>query len=182
MLRNLQDDELIALATSGQRSAFGELVRRHAPSLRALLRRMGAQPMVVDDIAQDAFLIAFERIDTFRGEGAFGAWLNRIAVRLYVKRLRVDSRMQYLDDLQLESLAVSDDSGGKVIDLDRALVSLSAGERLCVSLCHGAGWSHSEIAVQLRLPIGTVKSHIKRGLDKLKQRLGAGFTQESGDA
>lgn len=179
-MRDLQDSELVALATSGEHSAFGELARRYAPNVRALLRRMGAQPMVVDDIAQDAFLVAFERIDSFRGEGSFGAWLNRIAARLYVKRWRSDSRLQYLDEPQLETLLVGDDSSGSVVDLDKALLSLTAAERLCVSLCHGAGWSHSEIAVQLRLPIGTVKSHVKRGLDKLRARLCDGISRQTG--
>lgn len=48
---------------------------------------------------------------------------------------------------------------------------LSAAERVCISLCYGAGLSHAEVAEALNAPLGTVKSHVKRGLDKLKQRL-----------
>lgn len=57
------------------------------------------------------------------------------------------------------------------MDLDEALKALSEVERLCVSLCHGAGLSHPEIASAINLPLGTVKSHVKRGLDKLRARL-----------
>ena len=57
------------------------------------------------------------------------------------------------------------------MDLDEALKSLSAAERLCVSLCCGAGHSHPEAAELLNLPLGTVKSHVKRGLDKLRRAL-----------
>ena len=56
-------------------------------------------------------------------------------------------------------------------DLDEALKTLSETERVCVSLCHGAGMSHPEIAAAMNLPLGTVKSHVKRGLDKLRARL-----------
>ncbi|MFN9926032.1 MAG: RNA polymerase sigma factor, partial [Phenylobacterium sp.] len=57
------------------------------------------------------------------------------------------------------------------MDLDEALKGLSTAERLCVSMCYGAGLSHNEAAEALNLPLGTVKSHVKRGLDKLKARL-----------
>ena len=57
------------------------------------------------------------------------------------------------------------------LDLDEALKTLNETERVCVSLCHGAGMSHPEIAAAMNLPLGTVKSHVKRGLDKLRARL-----------
>src|SRR5471030_1727569 len=86
------DLELVALAAAGGRAPFGELVRRHASAVRALLRRMGADPALADDLAQDAFLAAFEQISEFRGEGTFQAWVKRIAARLYVRRWRRDKR------------------------------------------------------------------------------------------
>ena len=74
-LANLHDVELATLAATGDRSAFGELVRRHGSAVRGLLRRMGAPAAEADDVAQDAFLIAFERISEFRGQGAFAGWV-----------------------------------------------------------------------------------------------------------
>ncbi|HEY9218198.1 MAG TPA: sigma factor, partial [Phenylobacterium sp.] len=76
---NLHDVELAGHAAAGDRRAFGELVRRHGSAVRGLLRRMGANPAEADDAAQDAFLAAFESITEFRGEGAFGGWVKRIA-------------------------------------------------------------------------------------------------------
>jgi DNA-directed RNA polymerase specialized sigma24 family protein len=61
VLRDLHDVELAALAAAGGRREFGELVRRHSSAVRGLLRRMGAQPALADDVAQDAFLLAFEK-------------------------------------------------------------------------------------------------------------------------
>lgn len=180
----LHDVELAALAAAGDRAAFGELVRRHGSAVRGLLRRMGAQPSTADDIAQDAFLTAFERVSEFRGEGTFAAWVKRIAARLYVRRWRKDSRLT--EEVEQED----EGHGGEVstvdrIDLDEAMKSLSDQERLCVSLCYGAGLSHAEAAETIGAPLGTVKSHVKRGLDKLRVRLapaqGAGREAERQD-
>ena len=125
------DLDLVALAATGGRAAFGELVRRHSSPVRSLLRRMGADPATADDVAQDAFLAAFEQISDFRGEGTFQAWVKRIAARLYVKRWRREARRDLLNEA-------------------------------------------AEAASALNTPLGTVKSHVKRGLDKLRQRLAPG--------
>ncbi|RZJ47142.1 MAG: sigma-70 family RNA polymerase sigma factor [Brevundimonas sp.] len=162
------DVELAAQAAAGGRREFGELVRRHGTAVRALLRRMGAQPALADDIAQDAFIQAFERCAEFRGEGTFAAWVKRIAARLYIKRVAKEAR--YVAEVETEETVAAHDPGG-LMDLDEALKTLSEPERLCVSLCHGAGMAHPEIATALNLPLGTVKSHVKRGLDKLRARL-----------
>ncbi|MFO1014420.1 MAG: sigma-70 family RNA polymerase sigma factor [Caulobacteraceae bacterium] len=164
------DLELAALAATGERAAFGELVRRHNGPVRGLLRRMGAEPALADDIAQDAFLVAFEQVAEFRGQGTFQAWVKKIAARLYVRRFKRDARLDVLDE---EDGAGSGGEGPAIgrIDLDTALKTLSPAERMCVSLCYGAGLSHNEAAEVLNTPLGTVKSHVKRGLDKLRARL-----------
>ncbi len=172
------DLDLVAQAATGDRKAFGELVRRHGSAVRGLMRRMGADPALADDLAQDAFLAAFEQITEFRGEGAFQGWVKRIAARLYVRRWRRDARM----DLMADPPEPEADSGlgdmGAInrIDLDEALRALSDVERVCVSLCYGGGLSHAEAAQALNTPLGTVKSHVKRGLDKLRARMAPGQT------
>ena len=172
-LASAHDLDLVGLAAAGDRSAFGELVRRHGSAVRGLLRRMGADPATADDMAQDAFLTAFEQIAEFRGEGAFRGWVSRIAARLYVKRWRREARADLLADAgELEAAGAAPGVAADArIDLDDALKSLSAPERVCVSLCYGAGLSHAEAAAALNAPLGTVKSHVKRGLDKLRSRL-----------
>lgn len=163
--------ELAALSATGDRAAFGELVRRHGSAVRGLLRRMGAEPSLADDLAQDAFLAAFERIVEFRGEGTFVAWVRKIAARLYVRRWRKEKRLEGLDEARDEEASGGEHSAASKIDLDGALKTLSATERMCISLCYGAGLSHAEAAEVLNAPLGTVKSHVKRGLDKLRVRL-----------
>ena len=171
-IASLHDVELCALAAAGQRPAFGELVRRHGSSVRGLLRRMGAQSAEADDVAQDAFLAAFERIAEFRGEGTFAGWVKRIAARAYLRRLQRERRLGAFaaEGADEDPHTPAGDADGR-IDLDEALKVLGPAERVCVSLCFGAGLSHGEAAEALNLPLGTVKSHVKRGLDKLRARL-----------
>jgi RNA polymerase sigma-70 factor (ECF subfamily) len=171
-LASLHDVELCALAATGERRAFGELVRRHGSAVRGVLRRMGAQGAEADDVAQDAFLTAFERISEFRGEGTFAAWVKKIAARLYLRRLQKDRRLTAIASETIEDEAETPRGDtDAAIDLEEALKVLSAAERLCVSMCFGAGLSHTEASEALNLPLGTVKSHVKRGLEKLRTRL-----------
>lgn len=168
----MDDTGLAALAAAGERAAFGELVRRHGSAVRWLLRRMGADAALADDLAQDAFLAAFEHVAAYRGEGGFDAWAKRIAARLYCKRRRREARTE----LMAEPPDPPAESGMQVeaearLDLDAALRRLPAAMRLCVALCHGAGFSHAEAAALLDVPLGTVKSHVRRGLDRLKAHL-----------
>ncbi|WP_184719185.1 RNA polymerase sigma factor [Caulobacter sp.] len=168
------DVELAARAASGDRRAYGELVRRHGSAVRGLLRRLGADSATADDLAQDAFMAGFEQAAEYRGEGTFGAWIKKIAARLYLKKVKREARLIFSDTVEpTEELMVRDASGDAAsrIDLDEALKTLSRGERLCVSLCYGADWSHAEAAEALNIPIGTVKSHVRRGLDKLRAKL-----------
>ena len=170
-LASAHDVELAALAAAGDRSAFGELVRRHGSAVRGLLRRMGAPAAEADDVAQDAFLIAFERVGEFRGQGTFVAWVRKIAARAYLRRLQRERKIAALTAAdEAGDVAATPDAVGRM-DLDDALRGLGAAERICVSMCYGAGLSHAEAADALNLPLGTVKSHVKRGLEKLRARL-----------
>jgi RNA polymerase sigma factor (sigma-70 family) len=170
-LAGAHDLELVGLCRTGDRAAFGELVRRHGSAVRGLVRRMGADAAAADDVAQDAFLAAFEQIGEFRGEGSFRSWVSRIAARLYARRWRREARADALADDQGEADGAPGPSADARIDLDDALAQLSAAERVCVSLCYGAGLSHAEAAAALNAPLGTIKSHVKRGLDKLRSQL-----------
>ena len=169
VLASSHDVELAALASSGDRSAFGELVRRHGSTVRALLRRLGADAGQADDVAQAAFLIAFEQITEFRGEGPFHGWVKRIAARLYAKRRRRGLRLEVVVESMEASIVAADSA-----DLEEVLGCLTEVERLCVCLCYGGGLSHAEAADALNAPLAVVRSHVKRGLDKLRTRLTAG--------
>ena len=140
---SLHDVELCAHAAAGERRAFGELARRHGSAVRYLLRRMGAQPAEADDVAQDAFMAAFERIAEFRGEGTFAGWVKRIAARAYLRRLQKERRIGALsaEQAEVDEGNSGEDADGR-IDLDEALKVLGPAERVCVTMCFGAGLSH----------------------------------------
>ena len=167
------DVDLATLSARGDRLAFSELVRRASPLVHDLLRRMGAQPALADDLTQDALVAAYRGVAGYRGEAPFAAWAMRIAARLYLKRYRKDARTVLMAepiDLQAAD-GLTEAANAERLDLDRALQSLSKAERMCVSLCHGAGLRHDEIAQALNIPLGTVKSHVTRGLQKLRRRM-----------
>jgi DNA-directed RNA polymerase specialized sigma24 family protein len=106
------DVELAALAAAGDRRAYGELVRRHGSAVRGLLRRLGAESATADDLAQDAFMAGFEQVAEYRGEGTFGAWIKKIAARLYLKRVKRDTRLIFSDNVEpVEDVMVRDASG-----------------------------------------------------------------------
>ncbi len=169
-LSEASDPALVTLAKAGDRAAFSQLVQRHGGAVRALLRRMGAAHSLADDLAQDAFVAAWRAIGGYRGEGGFAAWVRKIAARLYVRRARRDARYDWMaEPPEPEALGLAEQARADLrLDLDAALQALPPVQRLCVSLCHGADLTQAEAAEALGLPLGTVKSHVKRGLEKLK--------------
>ena len=170
------DAELVAWAAGGDRAAFGELVRRHSAAVRALLRRMGAQPSLADDIAQDAFVVAFQKIGALSNGAAFLPWIKQTAARLYIRRWRKERRYDPMAETPEPDPDEASSHHGAVaarVDLEQAMKALTPAQRLCVSLCFGAELSHAEAADVLNVPLGTVKSHVKRGLDKLRAEFSA---------
>lgn len=170
-MSSASDTDLIQLAYAGVQSAFGELVKRHACAVRGHLRRMGAQPADADDMAQETFMAAYEHLSDYRFDGAFQGWLKRIASRRYLRKVRKSARYIWVEDMTPYDEATTEPEH-RAHNLDGALERLSAAERLCVTLNFGGGLTHQEIADEIKLPLGTVKSHIRRGLDRLKASLG----------
>ncbi len=170
------DLRLAHRAARGDRAAFGELARRAVPVVSAVLRRAGASEAVADDVTQDALISALRWIATYRGEAAFSAWASQIAARLYLKQLRRSGREVLMADPVDDHLAGDCDARAteRRLDLERALARLSPQERLCVTLCHGVGLTHEDLSRALRMPLGTVKSHVARGLEKLRARMTKG--------
>jgi RNA polymerase sigma-70 factor (ECF subfamily) len=165
------DAELVAWATGGDRAAFGELVRRHGSAVRALLRRMGAQDSLADDVAQDAFVLAFQKVGALHDGAAFLPWVKRTAARLYIRRRRHERRYDLMAETPEPEADDASSHHGPVaarLDLEQAMRALTPAQRLCITLCYGADFSQAEVADSLNVPLGTVKSHVKRGLDKLR--------------
>ena len=166
------DEDLVALVLAARdRDAFGELVRRHQALVRAMLMRMCRNAALADDLAQDAFIRAFNKIDGFKGDGSFKAWLCRIAYTeflMHARKQRSAARTAEALAREPEETGAPPAMAGQSLDLDRALATLKEDERVCVVLCYANGLTHSEAAEITGLPLGTVKSHVNRGRDKLR--------------
>jgi RNA polymerase sigma factor (sigma-70 family) len=167
---------LIVAAQAKDQGAFGELVKRRQGWARALLRRMCSNAAEADDLAQEAFIKAWERLRDLETPAAFPGWFRRIAVTTFLMAKR--KQKAKFEEIDESAPIVSEESSpeaaaGAKIDLERALKQLSDAERLCVTLNHGEGLSHSEIVEITGLPLGTVKSHVLRGTEKLRRAMEA---------
>lgn len=170
------ESALILAAQAKNQAAFGELVKRRQGWARALLRRMCGNSAEADDLAQDAFVKAWERIRDLETPAAFPGWFRRIAVTTFLMaKRRQRAVFEEIDDASpvADESSTPEAAAGAKIDLERALAQLSDAERLCVTLNHGEGLSHSEIVDMTGLPLGTVKSHVLRGTEKLRRVLEA---------
>jgi RNA polymerase sigma factor (sigma-70 family) len=173
-LEEASDEVVVVRAMTGDDAAFGELVLRRQKRVRDLMRRLCGDHALADDLAQQAFVQAWRRLGGLRDPGAFGGWLKRVAVNVWLAEAR-RARLPFEDDeeafAEIPDPAPSPERAAGRIDLERALAGLRLAERVCVVLAHGEGMTHAEIAETAGLPLGTVKSHVLRGTEKLKQIL-----------
>jgi RNA polymerase sigma-70 factor (ECF subfamily) len=171
-LEDAPEEYVVALAMSGDDGAYGELVRRRQKRVRDMLRRICGNHALADDLAQTTFVQAWRGIRALRDPGAFGGWLKRVAVNVWLAEARrVPAPIDDDEDAFLAAVdpAPSPERSAGGIDLERALARLGPAERLCVVLAHSEGMTHAEIADATGLPLGTVKSHVLRGRDRLRR-------------
>jgi RNA polymerase sigma-70 factor, ECF subfamily len=192
----VSDAQLIARAVvADDRHAFAELVRRHQSSVRACLRRLTAgNHALADDLAQDTFVLAWRNLKSFRQEARFSTWLYRIATNCWLADAR--KRKEELlgdraDDVADDDEATMPQDGAHLghlhtdatratalkVDMERAMAVLSDGERAAIVACYHNDLTHEEAAYVLGCPVGTVKTHVLRGKQKLKVALAAYGTQ-----
>ncbi|MDH3440509.1 MAG: RNA polymerase sigma factor, partial [Gammaproteobacteria bacterium] len=151
-------------------AAFGELVRRHQSQVRNFLRKITRDYVLADDLAQDAFLHAWNKIHTFRGKGTFIGWLLKVAYTTFLQSKRKSNRYaEVIDEVGQQTDNRIVDESNEVSDLDKFLAVLSEEERAVMILSYACGLSHREIGDAASLPVGTVKSIIFRGKQKIRE-------------
>lgn len=167
----MNESDLIARAAGGDTAAFGVLVRQNQSQLRGFLRRLTrADHALADDLAQESFLEAWRKLSHYRGEGSFAGWLTRIAWSRFLMEAR-KRKPELMEDLPEQGVETSPDAK---LDLESAMRKISAAERAALTLCYALGHSNEEAAAILDMPLGTVKSHILRGREKLRALMGGG--------
>jgi len=184
----LSDAQLIARAqVKDDRHAFAELVRRHQSTVRACLRKLTTgNHALADDLAQETFILAWHNLRSFRQEARFSTWLYRIATNRWLADARkrkeelLGDRADDLPDDETGGVVPGDAMGSDParatilkLDLERAMRALSEGERAAIVQCYHNDLTHEEAAYVLDLPVGTVKTHVLRGKQKLKAALAA---------
>ena len=188
------DRSAVDAVLAGEQDAFRVLVDREGPALVRASYRILGDLHEAEDVAQEAFVTAYRSLADWRGEGPFGAWLTRIAVRLAIRRASRRSRVTWLD-VNVASDGSAGDPSSKAVaaaseaerpwsdpstlvvraerasDVRAAVAALAEPYREVVALRFFGELSLDEIARQLDRPLGTVKTHLHRGLIRLRGEL-----------
>lgn len=175
----LQPHDLIDQARSGDRDAFGELVRIHQHEVYTLAVRLVRDRDMASDVTQDAFVRAWRAMPKFRGDAKFSTWLHRITVNTAwthrTRRNRV--RLDPLESLasEPESATLQPERAGEAVavrpSIEDALMDLSSSVRSVVVLKDIYDWSHAEIADHLDISVTAAKVRLHRGRKELRERL-----------
>jgi RNA polymerase sigma-70 factor, ECF subfamily len=180
-LRRLADEELMELVTANDPDAFEVILERHADAAFALAYRMCGRHSVADDVTQESCLSMWrsgERYD--RTRGSVRTWMLSIVHNRAIDTLRrsgVDDRHRASEEGVAETLEASERTDAQAIDnaasgeIRDALGELPAEQRQVIELAYFAGFTQTEIASMLEMPIGTVKSRMRLGLEKLRDHL-----------
>lgn len=182
------EKRLIERARRGDLDAFDVLVKRYERTIYHVAYRLTGSSDDASDIAQDAFIRAWNNLKSFRGDAAFSTWLHRIVTNAFLddRKKKRARPMRSLDEaIELDESSVTrqfeDTSPGPeaVAEgeerqrlLDRAIQTLPEAQRAMVILYHQQGLAYEEIAASVNLPIGTVKSRLNRARLALRDRLG----------
>lgn len=167
-----EEAQLIAAARAGDMRAFGRLVDAHQMAVKGFLRRLTRSANDTDDIAQEAFVRAFEALVAFDGRARFRTFVCGTAYRIWRDQSRAWFRARARDQAYSNAAASDGVDADLRIALRQAMETLPEAQRAAVALCLGAEFTHEEAATALQLPLGTVKSHVSRGRARLRQVLG----------
>jgi RNA polymerase sigma-70 factor (ECF subfamily) len=179
------DRVLAELSRSGDPAAFGELVRRYQSSVYNVCYRLLGERRAAQDLAQEAFIRAYERLRTYDVERPFGPWMRRVAANLCLNQLARSSPPSVsLDDERDEPRApagsdpaVAHEQTESFEALRAAIARLPPKDRAVIELRHFQEMSYAEIAAALQLPLSDVKSRLFRA----RQRLADSFRPETRD-
>ena len=171
------DADLVArFVAARDEAAFGVLLVRHQARVRNWLRQLVRDATRADDLAQETFIRAWQRIQSLREPARFSSWLMSIAYTTFLqaRRKRIgEDRLLEAVKREPDTMETFEPSGANA-ELPKLLAVLSDDERAAMTLCYAHGMSHSEIAEVTAWPLGTVKSHITRGKAKIRERFGIG--------
>ena len=175
--------KLIDACKKGNRKAQFELYRLYSSAMYNTTLRIVRDPDDAEDVMQEAFLKAFSRISTYRGEVSFGAWLKRIVVNKSLDFLRLRRERVSLDEVGEVEEIPEDDPGViefaySADEIRKAIYALPEGYRLVLSLILLEGYDHEEVSEILRISNATSRTQYHRAKKKLAELLKKGKKQD----
>lgn len=162
---------MIRLAAAGDEIAFARIVQHHQGRIRTLFVRWCGNQAMADDFSQMAFLQCWQKLKNLQNPLSFSGWLRQIALNIWLQHIRKNDALWGAEDYDQQQAITPDYDVTIPLDLDRALSLLPANQRTVLVLHYNEQLTHVEIAEALEMPLGTVKSHLKRGGEQLKNIL-----------
>lgn len=170
-------DLTVRRAQQGETAAFEQLYHAHVGRVYALCLRLCGDPARAEELTQDVFVRAWEKLESFQGKSAFSTWLHRLAVNVVLGDRRSEGvrvhRVFTTDEpekYELPSTRGSDP--GTAMDLERAIAMLPPGARTVFVLHDVEGYKHEEIARMQGSAVGTCKAQLHRARRLLREALG----------
>ncbi|MEJ2087483.1 MAG: sigma-70 family RNA polymerase sigma factor [Gammaproteobacteria bacterium] len=157
--------------------AFGELVRRHQSRVLLLQRRLCRDRALAEDLTQETFLRAWQKLHTYRGSGSFQGWLAKLGYNVFLqhrRRHRLQRLEAELDEASLETGSNRTPDETATADLDRLLGVLDGEDQTILVLTYAMGLTNVEVAEVLEMPTGTVKARIHRAKQRIQLHLDEG--------
>ncbi len=167
--REREEAAWIEATRGGDRAAFEALVKRYERRVFRLAGRFFRRPEEVEDVAQETFLTAWRKLDTYRARAPFEHWLTRVCLNCCYARFRKRRPAEALDDVA--EVAVAGEDAGARLDVERLLATLEPEDRFVLQLLHGEGWTVAEISHKLGWSPSKVKVRAHRARRKLKKLL-----------
>jgi RNA polymerase sigma-70 factor, ECF subfamily len=162
--------EEVRRAQNGDVNAFEAIYRVHAPAVHTVIHRMVADERTARELTQDAFVRAWERLTSFKGQSSLATWLHRVAVNVVLEHLRGAKRdalrMIDIDDASVAGRGDAANLDARM-DINAALARLPAGPRAVFVLHDVEGYSHEEIAGMTGLAQGTTRTQLFRARQRL---------------
>mgnify|MGYP003391432987 FL=1 len=173
-MSQLNDISLVAqVVVFKNTKAFDELVKKYqSPIRRFFLNLTCGDSELSDDLEQDTFIKAYTNIASFKNLSSFSTWLYRIAYNIFYDYIRSRKETNDLDAREVDAISsVEQDNLGQKMDVYQSLKTLKEIERTCITLFYMEDVSIEKIAGITGCPVGTVKSHLSRGKEKLANYL-----------
>ena len=174
--------DLVDRARAGDADAFERLYREHVGRVHAICLRMCADRARAEELTQDAFVLAWRKLPSFRGEAAFSSWMYRLTVNVVLQAARTDRRRRWLlvgDDMSAFGEADPAPPPGLAGDLERAIAGLPDGARTAFVLHDVEGYKYAEIAEMTGKAVGTMKAQAHRARKLLCEELASWRTERS---